>query len=337
MNLLIDQDDQQNPQPIEEPQETPEVSPQIYSEPASTLPPDTPEDYYRIDREYTKKRNVVGPVVIIMFLVLVIAAAAYFSFFYKSSEFPGYTPMSEKKTVVDSTATVIPSVAAPADEKPATSPPPAVDNTEAKVTQPKTTTIPENARPASSEGGPISRAAQMVSEIVDAAPEAVKVGTVVVDDNSFSAELSGSSRSVIETFYASMKSKFGGDLSFSPVGGGAGGARALYTGNFHSGADEGIPAPSGVDAAAAEKIIRQAISEKGLKVVELSRSKPRTAVDVKKTPFFIKVSGSSQAFNSFCSVIEQSSTPFAFSKIIALFTSRQQATYVLRLELLQRS
>jgi len=327
MNLLIDQEDQQNPQPMEELQETPEGPPQIYAEPAPTLPPDTPEDYYRIDREYTKKRSVVGPVVIIVFLVLVIAAAAYFSFFYKSSEFPGYTPMSAKKpNAVDSTAAMIPK----AEEKTVTSEPAA----QVMGSQPKTAVIPEAVRPTVVEGGPISRAAQLAGQIVEAAPEAVTVATVVVDDNSFSAELSAGSRPVIETFYAGLRSKIGGDLSFSSVGGG-GGARALFSGNFHSGSGEAASAAAGVDATAAEKMIRQAISEKGLKLVELSRSKPRSLAGTTKTPFFIKVSGSLEAFKTFCSAVEGSATPFVFSKIIALFSSRQQATFVLRLELLQ--
>jgi Tfp pilus assembly protein PilO len=77
--------------------------------------------------------------------------------------------------------------------------------------------------------------------------------------------------------------------------------------------------------------------DKGLKVVELSSGETRTTAELKKTPFFVKVSGDMDAFSAFCSSISTMAPELAFSKIIILFTSRQQATYVLRLELLTPS
>lgn len=325
MNLLIDQDDQQKQQPPDEPQETPETEMPQYEEGEPPLLADTPRDVYRYDRSYVKKRSVVGPIVVIAVLLLIITVAAYFSFFYKPSEFAGYTPSEKSKFALqDSFA------AQPPDEQ--VSQPADLSERVPVTAKPERTVAPAIARQGAN---PLSAAAKIISEILTPRPQDVTVGTVIIDDNSFSSEISSTSRSSIETYFAGLKAKLNGELSFSPSTGNYTGLRALITGSFASLHKEWQPGRQSIDIPQLQQTLQRKARESGLRVVELSSEKARTISGAEHTPIFVKLSGNEDQFNEFCAKTAEEFQNIAVSKIIIMFSARRAPTFVLRLEALK--
>lgn len=326
MNLLIDQSDQQQQQHSAEPQETPESKIQTFEdEGMAALQADTPKDYYRYDRAYKKKRNVLGPVLIIVVLLAIIMTAAYFSFFYKSNEFTSYTPSTKNKPwQKDSIATK-------------TIIPPTVSKTDSGKIKSLSNTIEKTIPPANkiAVNKPVAMTTTILSIITSSFPEDMNIGTVIIDENSFSIEVSSSSRSAIESYFAGLKKQVNGDLSFSPSSGNYSGVRALITGTFQSSKQEWRSDTKASNIDDLLKNIRQKAVDSGLKVVEITSEKSKTLSGLKRTPLFIKVTGDGNSFSTFSSSIVNITQNIGVSKLIVMFSSRQNVTYVLRLDYVQ--
>lgn len=326
MNLLIDQDDQQNAQQYDELPQTPDAELLQPEEEGPIIPPDTPEEVFRYEPAYTKKRSVLGPIVVIAVLLIIIAVAAYFSFFYKATDFMGYTPAEQREKVTpDSVISQAPVAAATTLPK--------VDTSEKIATQP--TEAPEPTRTLARMENAIIEASRILSEIIMQHASDVNIGTVIIDESSFSVEISSPSRSAIEAYFAGLKAKLNSELSFYPSSGNYSGVRALITGTFPAINKYASPSKGSVDIGRTKQILGEKARESGLKVIELSSEKARMINGIWQTPLFIKIVGKMDQFQAFCERVGDEVENVAVSKIIVIFSTKQTATFVLRLEALK--
>ncbi len=326
MNLLIDQDDQQQPQQNELPLQTPEAEFPQTEEQGPYIPPDTPEEIFRYEPTYVRKRSILGPIFVITVLLIIIAVAAYFSFFYKSAEFEGYLPAEYKEKTVPE----------PTTSKAATAPTEPISEVSSQPQEIAPTTSLEPSKSTSKPQNAITEAAKILSDIL-MQPTEINIGTVIIDESSFSAEISSQSRSAIEGYFAGLKAKLRSDLSFYPSTGNYSGVRALITGSFPAINKYATPSQSPVDVPRLKQMLNEKAQESGLKVVELTSEKARMIGGIWQTPIFFKVNGKTKQFQSFCDRIAENIGQMAVEKIIVMFPTKQSATFVLRLQVLQAS
>lgn len=334
MNLLIDQREDSG----EKRQEwTPPVmdappSP-VSEEPATVKPPATeaPLDYYQFDDSEGRKRSILGPLIVILGLLGAIVAAAYYGFFYKSEELRGYSPaIVQTETQPEPTK--------PIAETITTEPAPAATTPVETETPPQSQSAATPALPDYGSGqGPLQTAVQLIATVIAARPQEVQLTTLIMDESSFSAEVSSASRADIENYFAALQTKVPGPLSFSPSSGYYTGVRALINGTF-SDINKTIPAPTGeVDLKNLKKELRQLAVDNRFKSPEITFGKAVVRGTRHSTPIFIKVIGSEGDFEAYGRAIAQRYPYLTLHKIILMLKPTEKVTGVFRLEFVSAS
>ncbi len=344
MNLLIDQREQSDepetgwpPQSVEMP-----ASP-LTEEPMAPPAAETPLDYYNFDETEGRKRGILGPVLIILFLLAAIVAAAYYGFFYKPQELEG-TSSTTLKTMQQSLPPV-------QQEPPTASEPVSGDEMATSEPAPERTAAlpppaPETAAPAAGErapmtpspsaalsgDSPLAKATALLDGILSARPAAVKVTTLILDQNSFSAEVSADGRPAIENFAAALKTSIPGGLSSAPSSGYYSGVRALVSGTFPGINPEAQALLDEKGLAQVKQTLRNAAPDAGLKVIEISQSKEVVRGTEAWVPIFTKVSGSEEQFEKYCMSLAAQLPQLRLEKIILLSSTPEKAVGVIRLE-----
>jgi hypothetical protein len=341
MNLLIDQRDQSNvPEPDWTPQPAEEPASPLLEEPAIPRGAETPLDYYNFEESEGRRRGILGPILIILFLLAAIGAAAYYGFFYKPQELGEFPKSTPKSTTV--TTETAPAVVEPATTTPEVTSGPGSSNPASAEKPAATLPAPAHTEPAeppvtsvSGDGSPMTRAAAMLSGILAARPAELQVSTLILDRQSFSAEVSADNRDIIENFASRLKNSVPGGLSSSPASGYYSGTRALVTGTFPALNPAQQPALDESQIQQIKQNLRTSAQDGGLKVIEVSQAKEITREGEVWTPVFVKVSGSESQFEQYCQRIAGDLPEMRLDKII-LQTGAAKAVGVIRLEAKKR-
>lgn len=346
MNLLIDQ---REPSQDQEPAwrqsgaETP-VSP-LQEETSAPPTVETPLDYYHFDETDGHKRSLWGPLLIIVVLLAAIIAAAYYGFFYKSHELSSAvkpsTQLESPREMPTATTPVTGTGAEEAVSQPATAPvsesPAAGAEKEPPATMPAVTPR-ESAvlTTAASGAAPLVRASELLTAILAARPGALQLNILIMDQGSFSAEVSADDRAAVESFAAALRSALPGGSSPTPPSGYYSGTRALVTG-VYPGLNPATMTPvEGSTLAAAKQTLRSAAETAGLRLHEITQSRVIERSSGSWTPLFVKVSGREQQFSNYCQVLAAQLPAMRLDKIILEREGADAATGVLRLEALTR-
>ncbi len=340
MNLLIDQREEAN---VQEPEWRPETAEQpvspLMEEPALSRNAETPLDYYNFDEPEGQKRSILGPVLIILLLLAAIGAAAYYGFFYKPEELGEFQKSAQQ--AAPQTATPAAALTEPAAESTASggsaveetplTETPAAESPAAVPTDP-VQPAPARTLPEETDGTPLARAAGLLGGILAARPAELHVSTLILDQNSFSAEVSAQGRAVIENYASALKSSIPGGLSSSPASGYYSGARALVTGTFPPISSSTQPVVEAAELTRIKDDLQAAAREAGLKVVEVSQAKPIQRNGESWTTVFSKVSGSESQFQVYCQNLAGRLPQMRLDKIILQTDKAQKTVGVLRLE-----
>ncbi len=329
MNLLIDQREDSG----EKRQEwTPPIMdappPPVSEEPATAKPPATeaPLDYYQFDDSEGRKRSILGPLIVILGLLGAIVAAAYYGFFYKSEDLRGYAPATvQTETQPEPTRPVV--------ESTPTEPTPAMAVPAETGVPPQSQAQAPPALPDYDAGqGPLQAAMQLITAVSAARPQEVRLTTLIMDESSFSAEVSSESRADIENYFAALQTKVPGQLSFSPSSGYYTGVRALINGTFAD-INKTLQAATGeADLKSLKKELRQLAVENSFKSPEITFGKAVVRENRNSTPIFIKVVGSERDFEAYGRAIAQRYPYLTLHKIILMLKPAEKVTGVFRLE-----
>ena len=332
MNLLIDQKEQAGVQESDWTPPTTEqpVSPMV-EDPFLTKNLETPLDYYNFDESEGRKRGILGPVLIIIFLLAAIGAAAYYGFFYKPKELKEFSGTVQQSTTP--AAETAPVAAEPAPKDAAVTSTAggqsATPDAEAVATAPAPVLI-EASMP---EGAsPLARGAAIMGGILAAKPAGLQVTTLILDQNSFSVEVSAEGRNAIESFVAALKSSVPGGLTASPSSGYYSGTRALVRGSFPA---LNPATATSVDAQGMLQVkqdLNTLAQAAGLKVIEISQLKPIVHEGQRRSLLFVKVSGSEGQFAQYCLNLASRLPQMRLDKIILQTDKAPTAVGVLRLE-----
>jgi len=341
MNLLIDQREMAEAEAAPEPQPfeyepAPTMEEPIFEQPSrgASL------DYLEYERPQ-KSRSYFFPVFMILLLLAAIAAATYFGFFYKPgdldfikrlgkrSERPvSMAPPQEKPApTIPATSDTVSTTATA--ETPAGSVPPIVD--EPTVTAPPAIT-PKVTEPVRTDGDALATVIMGFSKIIAATPPAVKLGTLVMDESSFSLEVSNPDRPTLEKLYADLQQQIPCEFTASPTAGQTGSMRTLMTATFASPASSGW-SQVGLNAETVSAEIRKLAQAAGLSVVEITPQKTITKNNSSRTPIFIKVRGDQSKFEAFGRQLVAKGWNLQVAKLILLDSRETASTFVLRLEL----
>ncbi|HOT95887.1 MAG TPA: hypothetical protein PLG50_01340 [bacterium] len=336
MNLLIDQrepSDLQEPDWTPQPEEPPAAP--ILEEPTMTRSPETPLDYYNFEEPEGHKRGILGPILIILLLLAAIGAAAYYGFFYRPQELGDFhkaaqTTSPATNETAPAVSTPVPVESAPAVVTPAGNA--AVQespSTSVPTTKPRETAVTPPAE--STSGSPLASAAALLGGILAARPADLQVSTLILDPNSFSAEVSAGSRSVIENYTTALKNNVRGGLNASPSSGYYSGARALVTGSFPELNTATTPVIDSQGLVQIRQGLRTAANAEGLKVIEISQAREMVRDGAAWTPIFVKVTGREEQFESYCTRLAAELPLMRLEKII-LQARGQEVAAVIRFE-----
>jgi hypothetical protein len=160
----------------------------------------------------------------------------------------------------------------------------------------------------------------------------VTVTTMVLDESSFSMEVTSENKAAIENVFAAVHKEWASDLSFSPSAGGAA-VRGLITGTFST--TGGDRAGLTVNPQAVAQELERTARTADLKVIELTEIKNMNQAGARRIPIFIKVRGTRSAFQTFCANVANQEWNLHVGKFILLNSQGDSATFVLRLELVQ--
>ncbi|NLP11381.1 hypothetical protein GX408_13385 [bacterium] len=340
MNLLIDQ------RQMTEAEAAPEPQPFEY-EPAPALeepifeqsPRGASLDYLEYERP-PKSKSYVFPILMILLLLAAIAAATYFGFFYKPGDLDFIKRLGKRSTH--------PVSMAPPREKPAPAVP-ATSDTALTVDTPTSSISPPVAEshvaappavaptvtaPMRTDGDVMATVMTVFSKILAATPPAVKLGTLVMDESSFSLEVTNPDRTTLEKLYADLRQQIPCEFTVSPTASQAGGMRTLMTATYAAPPSSGW-SQTGLNAETVSAEIRKLARTTGLSVVEITPQKTIIKNNSRRTPIFIKVRGDQSEFEAFGRQLAAKGWNLQVAKLILLDSREAAATFVLRLELAQ--
>jgi len=336
MNLLIDQREESTlPEPDWTPQQEEQPASPILQEPALPKGAETPLDYYSFEEPESRKRGILGPILIILLLLAAIGAAAYYGFFYKPQELgelrkPAAAVQPAATEPAPAVTGSVPSTSAPATEAgggnlPAETP---TATAEPAATAPVATTAPAVE---AATGSPLARATALLGGILAARPAELQLSTLILDQNSFSAEVSAGSRSIIANYAEALKNSIPGGLASSPASGYYSGARALVTGTYPDLTPSATPVLAGESVVRLRQELRSKAQEAGLKVIEVSQAREMDRDGAAWTPVFVKISGSEEQFQQYCATLAAGLPLMRLDKII-LQSRGEQVVGVIRFE-----
>ncbi|HNR68513.1 MAG TPA: hypothetical protein PKN04_08435 [bacterium] len=178
--------------------------------------------------------------------------------------------------------------------------------------------------------GALGRTAQLMSWFSEALPKDMRLTTLIMDETSFSAEISAADRQALDAFYQRLQDRFPGKVTFSPTTG-TSGTRTLLSGLYDS-----PVAPVSASASTAQGILanlQSHASTTGVQIIDSGADSPRQRADQKTvTPLFVKVRGTNNGCLNFIRRIAQENGAVRVSKVILLSNTDQQSDLVLRLE-----
>ncbi len=333
MNLLIDQREMTEAEAAPEPQPFEYEPAPAMEEPIFEQPPrEASLDYLEYERPQ-KSKSYFFPVFMILLLLAAIAAATYFGFFYKPGDLDFIKRFGQRGER--------PASMAPPQEKPATAVPAtsdaAVTKTPAETPSasvPPPVIAPAVTAPVQTDGDALATVITVFSKIIAATPPAIKLGTLVMDESSFSLEVSNPDRPTLEKLYADLRQQIPCEFTASPTAGKAGGMRTLMTATFASPASSGW-SQAGLNAETVSAEIRKLAQATGLSVVEITPQKPIAKNNSSRTPIFIKVRGDQSEFAAFGRQLAAKGWNLQVAKLILLDFREAASTFVLRLELAQ--
>jgi hypothetical protein len=328
MNLLIDQREETTATPPPTEEYTYSAAPLPEEPVVSEAPIEHPVDYFDYARTGKTQRNYIFPIALIIILLVAIAAATYFGFFYKPGDLNFLTKIWKKnKPAVVQQPVVVTSPLVADTTKPVITPP--KDTTSTVAAEPVKPTTPP---PVVSGDKPIAKMAQTFFQLSGMIPSQVNVTTMVLDESSFSMEVTSDNKAAIENLFATVHKEWASDLTFSPASATAA-VRGLITGSLSgAGADRtGLTVNPQTVVQELERTARAA----ELKVIEITEIKNMNQAGARRVPIFIKVRGSRSGFQTFCANVANQDWNLHVGKFILLNSQGESATYVLRLELMQ--
>ncbi|MBD3378283.1 type 4a pilus biogenesis protein PilO [candidate division KSB1 bacterium] len=325
MNLLTDHRDYKYEQ-----DESPIVD-EMPSEPAAptfdeTTPFEPVAAGHDIPSFEKRRKGSMAPLIVIFVLIVSIAAIAYFGFL-RSGDGPADTPIAEQ-TEPEQT------------EQEALQPSNITESSEDAQTgqsQPQTQQQPtgQEQRPsqvsAISGESDLARAAIQIRSAFAGLSSNIKLATLIVDENSFSVEVTASSRNTLEAYYTSLKERLSGQLSMAPSPGTGAEARALITG-MNKDSDDLASLVSSLSPQDLLSQLSEQARQAGLRVLESTQRSPIRQAGFVRTPVFIKLAGSRSQCEAFISQIATMGLGVRLSKIIYLTQNTDSANLVVLLE-----
>jgi hypothetical protein len=331
MNLLLDQREtqasEQTPMPREfEYEPAPLTEEPVFEETPPSTSPMT--DFYEYERPQ-KSKSYFFPVLLIVVLISAIAGATYFGFFYKPGDLDFLTTLWQKKqptpSIVAPPTTVV--LADTTRSEPAVEPVTSRPESSAVIVQP-----PATASATMTANDAISQMMNAVDKIVTLIPPSVSLSTLVMDESSFSLEVSSDSRDAMERFYADLKLQMPCELVFAPTTGKYQGVRSLMTGSLSARSADGA-AVSDLSATDLCNELRKMAKTAGLAILEITPLKHVGKTPDRRTPIFIKTRGAMTEFASFNRLLVEKNWNLQPAKLILMTTKSKAMTFVLRLEL----
>lgn len=320
MNLLFDQREEGKKEPsFEEPRRLRDEDIQPFDE----EPQDSPilersPDFYDYDQKFKRKRSIIGPVFLIIILLGAIVAAAYFGFFYKPKD--KLRPIASSTELDIQPEQVTPSTGPEQNQIPQEQP--------AEVIPPTTETTSAYTEASSP---------QYFSTILSTITDDVRLNTLVLDETTFSMEVSANARSAIESFFAGLKAKIPVQLNFSPPSGYYKGARALISGSFSDTWRENKLSSPEITPDLVKRDIRSMATDVGVRVIEISTGKTIVRTDTKSTEIFVKVSGRVPQFETFFKQVLAKDWDLRLAKSILMYSPANTPIFVMRLEIVRIS
>ena len=271
----------------------------------------------------TKRKSSPLSIILLLFIIIAIPVVVYFGFFHKESK----TYFTTELLKQDSTETV--ETTTPETQKPAE------NNVITDTNNKPANTVESNQPTTSSEitatDNSLLLAAQQIELLLTNLPPDVRLLTMIMDENSFSVEVTAKTRPFLESYYASIENKFTGSTAFAPSPGTGYGAKALITGVID------VPPPAiTMSTQSAQQVmgqIRQLAQQSTLTIIDTKLGSATASKGKSKWPLFIKVRASSQECQQFIYTLAQQNPNLKISKIIIMFTGEDTANLVLRLEL----
>jgi len=324
MNLLVDQRE------IESATQAPTDQPLDFeSVPLQEEPPSKPytespvSDYYDYERP-EKGKSYFFPIFLIILLIAAIAAATYFGFFYKPGDL-SFVSRLWKKT--EQPVRMAPEKAETTEQ--------ATSVTETAKVETAPATVPSPAKVMSASGqNSLLRLLDAFSNIMQALPAGIKLGTLFMDEGSFSLEISSAQRSDLERAMAEIKQRIPCEISLSPATAGKDGGRALLVGTFPA-TTETVPVMTQMNTPQLIEEVRRLAKAADLSIIDITPQKSVIKNDHRRTPIFIKVRGNQAGFVAFCRQLGEKNWGLQVAKLIMQAARTEGATFVLRLEMVQ--
>ncbi len=325
MNLLTDHRDYKYEQ-----DETPVVD-ELPGEPAATtFDETTPFEPVAAGHDMPsfekRRKGSMAPLIVIFVLIVSIAAIAYFGFL-RSGDGPADTPIADQTE---------PEQTEQGTRQPSEAAEPSQDNqTDQPQSQTQQQPIGQERRPsqvsaATGESNLARAAVQIRSAFAGLSPN-IKLATLIVDENSFSVEVTASSRNTLEAYYTGLKERLDGQLSMAPSPGTGAEARALITG-MNNDSDDLASLVSSLSPQDLLSRLSEQARQAGLRVLESTQRSPIRQAGFVRTPVFIKLAGSRSKCEAFISQIATMGLEVKLSKIIYLTQNTDSANFVVLLE-----
>ncbi len=278
-----------------------------------------------------RRKGSMTPLIVIFVLIVSIAAIAYFGFL-RSGDVPADTPIAEQTK---------PKQAEQGTEKP-------LEMSESSQDAPNEQAQPQTQPPGtgqeqqgqqqtsaiSGESG-LARAAVQIRAAFAGLTTNIRLPTLIVDESSFSVEVTASSRNTLEAYYTSLKERLAGQLSMAPSPGTGAEARALITGMNKNSNNLASLVSSLTPQDLLSRLSEQA-RQTGLRLLESTQRSPIRQAGFVRTPVFIKFAGSRFQCESFVSQMATMGLKVKLSKIIYLTQNADSANFVLLLETVNR-
>lgn len=304
MNLLNDQREKGGPPAVHDFfQEQPQ---------AEDKPGAAPEESFTesIDGavEY-KKPKFTAPFLITLAIVIVGLVATYFLFFRPARDSGQYTltPTVPEAVVDDSTSGIKPG-AEGGEETP-------------EVSVGEAVPVPVRDR------GANIKTSDVLTTFMKALPEGVHLGTLYLDERSFTAEVNAANRAEIVAFQEQLQEQISKEIRLSGTG-----VNALITGSFLATGNGSVVQPADIDRGALGPALSALAGEMGLDVVDLKIGEDKILGTTRAAEVFVKLKGSISDCQSYFEQIAQKGWNLKLSKMILMPSAGQEASIVLRFQ-----
>ncbi len=279
-----------------------------------------------------RKKSSLMPFVLIVVLVAVVGGLAYWGLFRDDTDLDQLLEPESEATITETESSQ------PEDETRVEQEPVESTQTPEEMAQqpsrPEPTAASRPKSPIPSRPGGDQGLAQLhtwMGSVLDALPQQVTLSTLIMDESSFSVEVTAERRAQLELYFTNLKESMGESLSMAPSPGTGVEARALITNVFEI--DSSPPMSAGQNASSLLQTLREQATSFNLAVQESTIGQEIQVSGRKKMPLFFKVLGPTSQCREFLGSVAQQNYPIAISKLILMPKTLQQAEFVLRFEL----